>query len=221
MGDPFLVSGGHRVGHRDADREHSLEGHATSRQHLGQGTPLHQLHGQQGSGAVVLDGVDGHDVGVVERSDGERLTPESLAAIGIGGRNLGQHLQGDIPLEPRVAGPVHLAHSAFAQRVNDFVGAETGASREHSQVESNPFAGLCPCLTPGSGLIRTKDPARFGRSRGIAWLSGARAQAVDRSSRQSRRGARAARSNTTCSACAGRSGHRQSRVSRRCHRQGR
>jgi hypothetical protein len=38
-----------------------------------------------------------------------------------------QDLDGDLPLQLGIGGPVHLAHAAFADLCGDFVDAETGA----------------------------------------------------------------------------------------------
>ena len=43
---------------------------------------------------------------------------------------LGQHLDRDVAAEAGVAGAVHLAHAAGAERTTDLVGAETGAGGE-------------------------------------------------------------------------------------------
>ena len=44
--------------------------------------------------------------------------------IGIGGEGFGENLDGDGAIEPRVAGAIHLAHAAFADWRNYFVGPE-------------------------------------------------------------------------------------------------
>ena len=40
---------------------------------------------------------------------------------------LGQYLDRDVATEPRVAGTIHLAHAARAERRDDLVGAEANA----------------------------------------------------------------------------------------------
>jgi hypothetical protein len=62
---------------------------------------------------------------MVERGDRTRLAFEPLAEIGA------DDLDGDGPPEPRVARPVDLAHTAFAQLGDDFIGAEAGAGGQH------------------------------------------------------------------------------------------
>jgi hypothetical protein len=43
----------------------------------------------------------------------------------------GEHLHGDVAAEPRVAGPIDLAHAAGAERGDDFVWTQTGPGRQH------------------------------------------------------------------------------------------
>ena len=51
--------------------------------------------------------------------------PASGAHLGLGRQVLGQHLDRHLAAEPRVAGPVDLAHAARAERPDDLVGSET------------------------------------------------------------------------------------------------
>ena len=71
--------------------------------------------------------MDGDDVRVVERSHGERLACEPLAALRIRGGDIGQDLQRDLALEPRITRPIDLAHSADAKQRHDFVRTKPGA----------------------------------------------------------------------------------------------
>ena len=50
--------------------------------------------------------MNGDDVRVVQGRDGERFARESLAAIGIGRGDFRQNFQGDLALEPKIAGAV-------------------------------------------------------------------------------------------------------------------
>ena len=73
------------------------------------------------------DVVQRADVRMVERRDGARFALEALAELGIGGECVGQDLDRDDAIEPRVARLVDLAHAAGADEREDFVGAEAGA----------------------------------------------------------------------------------------------
>jgi hypothetical protein len=75
--------------------------------------------------AVLLpDVVEGADVGMVELGDGPGLALEALPGLLVAGEGLGEDLEGDAPLEPRVAGAPHLAHAARTQRCLDLVRAQ-------------------------------------------------------------------------------------------------
>ncbi len=80
------------------------------------------------TGAAFLEAMDRGDVRVVERGEHLRFALEARQALRIGGKHLGQDLQGDVPPEPRVAGAIHLAHPTRAERTDDFVKANALAS---------------------------------------------------------------------------------------------
>ena len=67
---------------------------------------------------------DREDVGMGECRDGFRLPLEARPPIRIGRDHVGQHLDRHIAAEPRVARPVHLAHSAGADGRTDLIRAE-------------------------------------------------------------------------------------------------
>jgi hypothetical protein len=68
------------------------------------------------------------DVWMIERRQRLRFARESRQAIGIAGKGVRQDLQRDLTIELRVPRAVDLAHPARADRRDDFVRAETGAS---------------------------------------------------------------------------------------------
>jgi hypothetical protein len=74
--------------------------------------------------------VDLRDVRVVERRQRLRLAREPGQSLRIARKDLRQHFQRDVAIEPGVAGAVDLAHSAGADRSQHFVGTEPGPRRE-------------------------------------------------------------------------------------------
>ena len=76
---------------------------------------------------------DRQDVGVRERSDGLRLPLEASTPIRVGRDRVGQDFDRHIAAEPRVARPVHLAHSAGAEGRDDLVRAKACAGRERQR----------------------------------------------------------------------------------------
>ena len=90
-----------------------------------------------------LDLVDGDDVRVIEGGGGLRFLDEPAAAVSIRQAIGGQHLDGHLATQPRVAGAIDLAHAAGAERRDDFVRAEPGAGEKpHRRRLNDPrFAG--------------------------------------------------------------------------------
>jgi hypothetical protein len=64
------------------------------------------------------------DVRVVERRDGLRFAAEACQPVGIAGEQVGEDLDRDVAVQLRVAGAIHLAHSARAEQGHNFVRAE-------------------------------------------------------------------------------------------------
>ena len=64
---------------------------------------------------------------VMDRTRGEhlRFAREAGDAIDVEHEGGGQHLECDVAVQLRVLRAIHLAHSAGAQRADDFVGANT------------------------------------------------------------------------------------------------
>ena len=69
-------------------------------------------------------------MGVIERGEQARLAGETCDAIGIGGERRRQNLQCDVPSQPGIARPIHLAHPAGPEGPEDLIDADAGADRE-------------------------------------------------------------------------------------------
>ncbi len=96
---------------------------------------LEQLHDRDRS--VVDDGelVNREDARVREGGDRARLGLEPAAHFRIG-RGVRRHdLDGNVAVEPRIARPIHLAHAARSDGLDDFVLGETGACGERSHTD--------------------------------------------------------------------------------------
>src|SRR5262249_28292546 len=91
------------------------------------------------------------DVRVTQRRQRLCFAREARETLGIAREQIGQHLDGDVPIELRVARAIHLAHPAGADGADDFVRAEARACSENhrldvafirsSQPEMNVMAG--------------------------------------------------------------------------------
>ena len=62
-----------------------------------------------------------------ERGHGQRFALEPRQPIGIGGKRLGQHLDGDVALQLGIARAVHVAHPAGTDVRCDLVGTDEGS----------------------------------------------------------------------------------------------
>ena len=77
--------------------------------------------------ALGADVEDGQDVRVIERRRGARLHLEAAKAIRVRDEFARQHLHGDVASQSRVVALINLAHSAGAQRPDDFVWPDSRA----------------------------------------------------------------------------------------------
>jgi hypothetical protein len=66
---------------------------------------------------------DRQNVGMGESRHGLRLTHETREGLAIPCEALGEHLDGDVTSQARVAGAIDFAHPSSAQRRHDFIGA--------------------------------------------------------------------------------------------------
>ena len=108
----------------------SCERDRTAPEALSQVFALDELHDQAANRAAFLETVDMRDVRMVERRQHLRFALEPREPFGIGGEQIRQDFDGDVAIELRVAGAVDLAHAALADQRDDFVDAETVASKQ-------------------------------------------------------------------------------------------
>ena len=97
-----------RVGQRDRDLQKPIQRHAVLRDQRVERAPLDELHGQEVGAIVVFHGIDRDDVGMIQRGGGARLLLEAAEALLIGADLRGQHLDGDLTTEARIAGAIDL-----------------------------------------------------------------------------------------------------------------
>ena len=127
---PLAVGRGQRVGDLRPVLQRLIGSERALGQAVGQRPALEVLHHQVVHTAVLADVVQRADVGVVQVGDRPRLALESLPRLGLVGQVARKHLDRHGPVEPRVARPVDLAHTASAQGVDDLVRPEPGAGIE-------------------------------------------------------------------------------------------
>jgi len=84
---------------------------------------LQQLHGHERGPVVLPELVDDHDVRVLQARHRPRLAQEARAALR-GGVAQGHDLEGHVPLQAFVAGPIDDAHRPAAEHMQDPVAAD-------------------------------------------------------------------------------------------------
>ena len=110
----------------------SSSGIGSAREALGQILPFHQLHDQRARRAALFQPVEMRDVGVVERGEDFSFALKASEPIGIAGEMLRQNLQGNVALQPGVAGAIHLAHATDAQSSEDFIRPQMFTGQRHT-----------------------------------------------------------------------------------------
>ena len=128
MHDPLLVRRLERLGDlsRDDNDVRDWECRVRAVDHVFERRPFHQLHDEcvDQRAAALLDAVDRRDVRMIERRERLGLALEPGDAVAIGGKEMRQRFDGDVAIEPRVAGAIDLAHATRSQQSPDFVRAE-------------------------------------------------------------------------------------------------
>ena len=132
-------------------------------QALREGLAFEIFHHQEIDVVLMAGVVEGADVRMVQAGDGFCFAVEALAQFGAVGEMSGKNLDGDDAIEARIAGLVHFAHSARADRGDNFVRAEFCASGEHylfsfaAQFKTTVIGSTSASLT--SVLIRNRWPS--------------------------------------------------------------
>ena len=101
-----------------ADRR---QGKPASRDGVPERLSLDELHGEEHVPAVFAHVVDVSDVRVAERGGGPCLADQPGARVLVLHQIAGEDLQGEVPVQTCVVGPVHLAHPARAEQADDAV----------------------------------------------------------------------------------------------------
>ena len=107
------------------------------------------------------------DVGVVQGGGGAGLALESLQALGILGKLLGQELEGHAAAEAAILGLVDDPHAAASQWLQRVVVGDGLADRDGARTEAvgagHCWPGLCSLQPGGLAAGRAADLRRLGR----------------------------------------------------------
>ena len=129
MDDAVAVRVGERIGNLNRVAQDLVQGQCAASDPLGQRFALEILHDDELDAVLLTDVIQGTDVRMIDLGDGARLAGK---ALGPGGRARAgrQHLERHGAIEARIAGAIHLPHSAGAKRAGDFISAQTGAGSQ-------------------------------------------------------------------------------------------
>ena len=158
--DPLGVGGVETLGHLERDVRGLAVGEGAAGQPALQVEPFGQGHGDEDLLVELLDGVDGADVGVIEGGRGLGLAEEAAALVVAAQRVSGQELEGHLPAQGEVLGPVHDAHASLAELLEDAVVGHRGADHVGVSLRAFPRA----FRSPGPAAPAASRPGRRARS---------------------------------------------------------
>jgi hypothetical protein len=92
--------------------------------------------------------MDGEDVRMRQRSNGLCFAFETRERVRIDGEVFREHLDGDVAIEPRVARPIHFAHSTGAHDIDDFVRVQPCSGTQRHRVRTFPETTAAPSRAP-------------------------------------------------------------------------
>ena len=139
--DPLLVGSREPLRNLPGDVERPPRRERAVRHGHPERLALEELADGEPEAALVADVEEREDVGMREGGNRLRLGREARERLGVARQLLGQHLDRDLALEPRVPRAVDLAHAAGAERGNDLVRAEPGSCRKTHLLRGDSKAG--------------------------------------------------------------------------------
>src|SRR5678815_1324099 len=158
------------VGHLGADAQHVGRWQRAARDTRRQRFTVDELHHQVVCRALAADVVQRAYIRMIERRNGSGFALETGTHFAVRREMLREHFDRDVATQARVAGTVHFAHPARAQRRDDFVWTQFGSRCEHQwrsirvgqEVSTRSGAGF-DCTSPSwmskrfiSGLCRAR-----------------------------------------------------------------
>ena len=149
MDDPALVRRRQRARQLDGVVDRAPQRQSRDVHPPAERFPLEVLHDDEGAPLVLPHVVDGDDVRVGEGGKDLRLAPEPRERDGVGRERRHEQLDGHVAVEPRVTGPVDLAHGTGPERSGNLVGAdERSGSERHG--DGKNYTGRRPPHSPRS-----------------------------------------------------------------------
>jgi hypothetical protein len=125
--DALVVRRLERVGDLACDGEGFFERRRSESQPRREGFAFDELEDEEPGPARFFEAVDASHVRMIQRGENLRFTLEPRDSIGVGQRQVRERLDRHVAPEPRVAGAIHLAHSARADRREHVVRSDASA----------------------------------------------------------------------------------------------
>jgi hypothetical protein len=130
----------------------------STRESRGQRFAFEELHDEEGEAILFAKVVEDADMRMVQRPDDAGFAIEALAELRVGGEFGGQDLDGDLPVESSIDGPVDVAHASGGDGGDYFVGTQPGAGSEGREHDAANYSralgprGAVTSFTRGNGL---------------------------------------------------------------------
>ena len=122
MDDSVIMSGLETFGDLPGHIERVVDRHpGACGDQVGEHRPFDQLHHQPRDSRCFLDAVYLRDVLVVQGGENMGFAFKTGEPLGVRCKLWREDLDGDVPVEPSVAGTIDLAHSPGTQRPDDLV----------------------------------------------------------------------------------------------------
>ncbi len=131
MDDALRMGGGESLADLDRRAHRLREGQRPSAQPSRQRLAVEILHDEEVDPVVMAHLMEGTDARMRESRDGAGFVGKAHPAARIGCGVRRQHLDRDVAIEPRVAGPVDLAHPSGSDETLDLEDAEPHPTREN------------------------------------------------------------------------------------------
>ena len=126
MNDALLVRGVEGIGNLRRNTDGVGGRQRPARHQLRQRRPLDQLEDERARALSLFETVDGRNMRMFQGGKRLRFPLEAGKPLGITGEGVGKYLEGNLAVQPGVAGAIHLAHSARAKRRDDLVRPDPG-----------------------------------------------------------------------------------------------
>ena len=140
VNDPVLVRGLQGVGDLPCDGQRLVQRDRAAAQPLRQILTFDELHDEGVHAVRILEAVNVRDVRMVEGGEYLRLALKACEPVGVVRKQIRKDFDRDVAIELRVACAIDLAHSACADRRDDFVRAETSAGNKGHGTPDQPEA---------------------------------------------------------------------------------